>query len=139
MASQTKQTCGDTTTPLSKPEISDEGTTFKIAVVADLDQDSKHNTEDGTWVSILKNGTLTLSPGNDRAQIQFDDENAVVLKSTLAEKGRGMELSELKVFDGKLLTVDDRTGIVYEIKGDQVEKWVRLVDGDGTGEKGKTN
>ncbi len=32
------------------------------------------------------------------------------LKTNLAEKGRGAELSELIVFDGNLLTVDDRSG-----------------------------
>ena len=31
-----------------------------------------------------------------------------------------MELSELVVFDGKLLTFDDRTGVVYQVEGDKV-------------------
>lgn len=43
-----------------------------------------------------------------------------------------MELSELVVFDGRLLTFDDRTGIVYEIVNEQkMVPWVLLVDGDG--------
>ena len=29
-------------------------------------------------------------------------------------KGRGMELSDLKMFNGKFLSVDDKTGIVYK-------------------------
>lgn len=33
------------------------------------------------------------------------------LSSHLSEKGRGTELSELIVFNGKLYTVDDRSGI----------------------------
>ena len=33
------------------------------------------------------------------------------LKSHISENGRGVELSELVVFNGKLYTVDDRTGI----------------------------
>jgi len=48
----------------------------------------------------------------------------------------GMELSELVTFDGKLLTVDDRTGIVYEIVEDQVVPWVILADGNGRMNKG---
>jgi soluble calcium-activated nucleotidase 1 len=33
--------------------------------------------------------------------------------SNLNYGGRGMELSDLKVFDGRLLAVDDKTGIVF--------------------------
>lgn len=40
--------------------------------------------------------------------------------SQLASGGRAMELSDLAVFDGKLVTVDDRTGILYHLKKDQV-------------------
>ena len=35
----------------------------------------------------------------------------VTLKSHISEKGRGVELSELIVFNGKLYTIDDRSGI----------------------------
>lgn len=38
-------------------------------------------------------------------------EKTVELTSHLSEKGRGAELSELVVFNGKLYTVDDRSGI----------------------------
>lgn len=31
-----------------------------------------------------------------------------------------MELSDLAVFDGRLLAADDRTGMIYEIKDDKV-------------------
>lgn len=51
--------------------------------------------------------------------------------------GRGMELSELVVFDGKVITVDDRTGVVYKIMGDQVVPWVILSDGNGDVSKGE--
>ena len=33
------------------------------------------------------------------------------IQSHISEKGRGVELSELVVFNGKLYTVDDRSGI----------------------------
>lgn len=42
-----------------------------------------------------------------------------------------MELSELVVFDGKLLTFDDRTGIVFEIINEKIIPWLLLMDGDG--------
>ncbi|KAL3272443.1 hypothetical protein HHI36_013923 [Cryptolaemus montrouzieri] len=47
-----------------------------------------------------------------------------------------MELSELVVYDGKLLTFDDRTGLVFEITGNTVIPWVLLMDGDGKNSKG---
>lgn len=42
-----------------------------------------------------------------------------------------MELSELVVFNGRLLSFDDRTGIIYEILNDRAIPWVLLMDGDG--------
>ena len=39
------------------------------------------------------------------------DSEMVPLQSHLSEKGRGVELSELVVFNGKVYTVDDRSGI----------------------------
>lgn len=47
-----------------------------------------------------------------------------------------MELSELVVYNGKLLTFDDRTGFVYEIINDKIVPWIMLVDGDGHTMKG---
>lgn len=47
-----------------------------------------------------------------------------------------MELSELVTFNGKLLTFDDRTGIVYEITNDKVSPWVILTDGESISQKG---
>lgn len=48
-----------------------------------------------------------------------------------------MELSELVTFDGRLLSFDDRTGMIYFIEGDQVYPWVILMDGNGKSHKGK--
>lgn len=42
-----------------------------------------------------------------------------------------MELSELIVFNGRLLAFDDRTGLIYEIERDAAVPWVLLMDGDG--------
>ena len=53
-----------------------------------------------------------------------------------------MELSELIVFNGKLYTCDDRTGIIYNLitsESDEISPvpWVILADGNGTVPKGK--
>lgn len=50
-----------------------------------------------------------------------------------------MELSELVVFNGKLFTFDDRTGIVFEVEKENVTPWVILQDGDGKSRKGLRN
>lgn len=47
-----------------------------------------------------------------------------------------MELSELVVFNGRLLTFDDRTGFIYEIVNDKIIPWIFLSDGKGNNMKG---
>ena len=75
--------------------------------MADQDEDSK--VDGKTWHSWLKTGTLTLH--KDRTISIKWNEKRIELTSHISEKGRGTELSELVVFNGKLYTVDDRTGI----------------------------
>eukprot|EP01123_Difflugia_compressa_P007530 TRINITY_DN2049_c0_g1_i1.p1 TRINITY_DN2049_c0_g1~~TRINITY_DN2049_c0_g1_i1.p1 ORF type:complete len:407 (+),score=71.38 TRINITY_DN2049_c0_g1_i1:2-1222(+) len=54
------------------------------------------------------------------------------------EAGRGMELSELVYYDGKLLSCDDRTGIIFEIvQPDLIVVPLHIVtEGNGKSEKG---
>lgn len=70
--------------------------------------------------------------------LEWDKDELITLKSSLAQGGRGMELSELVVFNGNLLGFDDRTGTIYQI--DLASKfaypWVLLVDGHGRVAKG---
>ncbi|KAM6118805.1 LOW QUALITY PROTEIN: soluble calcium-activated nucleotidase 1 [Phoenicopterus ruber ruber] len=122
------------TYPLSPPQRNPEGVRYRIGVIADLDTQSQ-GSEKHTWFSYLKKGYLVLSDSGDSVTVEWDKDESV-LQSHLAEKGRGMELSELVVFNGKLYTVDDRTGVVYQIEGNKVVPWVILPDGDGTVGKG---
>lgn len=121
--------------PFTDPIQNESGTHYKIAIVADLDTDSKSPQDKNTWLSYLLYGTLTISRDQKYVGVIFDSE-AKTLKSELSQGGRGMELSELVVFNGKLYTVDDRTGVVYEINGNRVFPWVLLTDGDGNSPKG---
>ncbi|KAE8300890.1 Soluble calcium-activated nucleotidase 1 [Larimichthys crocea] len=82
-----------------------------------------------------KHGIRYRIDSADRLEVEWDAE-AVTLESHLAEKGRGMELSELVVFNGHLYSVDDRTGVVYRIEGNKAVPWVILPDGDGSVSKG---
>lgn len=122
------------TYPLSPPEHTPKGTRYRIAVIADLDTNSRSEKE-LTWLSYMRRGYLLVSLSGDEVAVEWDPHR-VVLESHLAEKGRGMELSELVVFNGKLYSVDDRTGIVYHIDGDKAVPWVILPDGDGSVAKG---
>lgn len=124
----------DQTYPLTDPVKTPFGTQYKIALVTDLDTDSKSKETKNTWNSHLKYGNFTISDNYSKVVIKFD--KTVILSSKVSEGGRGMELSELIVFNGRLYTVDDRTGIVYEIIENRVVPWVILSDGNGKESKG---
>lgn len=122
------------TYPYTRPIKTSWGTQYHIAIVTDLDTDSKSKDKKNTWMSYMKYGNLTISDNYSRVVISFD--KTVILDSKLSEGGRGMELSELIAFNGRLYTVDDRTGIVYEVIDNQVIPWVVLSDGNGREPKG---
>ncbi|XP_017461689.1 PREDICTED: soluble calcium-activated nucleotidase 1, partial [Rhagoletis zephyria] len=78
---------------------------------------------------------LTYDPATGSVDISWSAGGEERLASPYAAGGRGMELSELVVFNGKLLTCDDRTGIVYEVDSTPAKwdllPWVILRNGDG--------
>ncbi|XP_016978315.1 apyrase [Drosophila rhopaloa] len=127
------------TYPLTPPMVLRGGViNYRIAMIADLDTNSKVTKSDGsfTWRSYLKKGYLTYTVARAEIQISWDDGAPTALESAFALKGRGMELSELVTFNGRLLSFDDRTGLIYEIVNDKPIPWVILLDGDGHSAKG---
>ena len=86
------------------------------------------------WRSFYKEGVLRKHYSGEYS-VEWDSEKDVLM-TQIAEKGRGLELSELAVFNEKLYTIDDRTGIVYQIRNKKVTPWVILPDGDGSVSKG---
>jgi len=114
--------------PLSEVLYNGDTKIFKIAIISDLDQSSK--VSDNEWKSYLRYGELRLTFDLSKVEVSIP-EKAVELTSNLGAGGRGMELSELSVFNGKLYAVDDRTGVVYEILDGKVVPWVILSDGPG--------
>ncbi len=124
------------TYPLTLPTTVEEGLRYRIAVITDLDTNSKSEKKKDTWFSYYHLGYLTYDHHNLKASVKWDADT-LLLESTLSQKGRGMELSELVAFNGKLYTCDDRTGLVSEITRDhKILPWVILNDGDGYVEKG---
>lgn len=100
------------TYPLSPVIHSGDLITFRIGIVADLDTNSKSNTKAHTFNSYLKNGHLSYNAVKKFVTVSWDKSPNHLLSSTYSHKGRGMELSELIVFDGRLLSFDDRSGMV---------------------------
>ena len=100
--------------------------------IADLDTNSRLIKTESKFSSYLLKGKITINDDLKKAHINFESQ-ATEINSQYSYGDRGMELSELIVFNGRLYSCDDRTGIVYEIL---IEKniaipWVILADGDG--------
>lgn len=125
--------------PLTQPVyIGNVGIKYRIAIISDLDKASKSQTEKNVWYSYYKKGYLTWYTSNSTIELLWDNEEPKILKSSISMGGRGMELSELVTFNGKIYSFDDRTGIVYSIgEDDTVLPWIILMDGDGTDFKGE--
>lgn len=116
--------------------------TFRFAAVTDLDQLSKvTESRKPLFKSLLLSGTLKHDPFKNRYTIQFE-EPPRTLTSQHNEAGRGMELSELTMYQDRLFTFDDRTGIVFEIlskdagKDSYVVPRFVITEGDGDTDKG---
>ncbi|KAF5280248.1 hypothetical protein FQA39_LY18071 [Lamprigera yunnana] len=124
------------TYPLTSPIKTNSMHTFRIGIIADLDTNSKSTIEKNTWYSFLKKGYLSYSPTKQTVVITWDHSDPIRLTTSFSLKDRGMELSELVVFDGRLLTFDDRTGIIFEIINDHAIPWLILLDGNGKNGKG---
>ncbi|XP_050423862.1 soluble calcium-activated nucleotidase 1-like [Adelges cooleyi] len=137
------QTCSDKTKdfndtyPHSRPVIINRCTVkYRLAIISDLDSKSKSCMQDCTWISYMKKGYLIYKIDDGTTEFEWDEGEDIALKSNLAVNGRGMELSELVTYDGRLLTFDDKTGIIYEMHDDHsLSKWVVVTGGDGKSSK----
>lgn len=125
------------TYPLTPPIVRNGVYTFRIGMIADLDKESKIPKNSKAWRSFLKMGHLSYDPSMNSVQVTFNnDENPIEIAGGYSLSGRGMELSELVTFNGRMLTFDDRTGIVFELKDGKPVPWVLLMDGVGNTSKG---
>lgn len=88
------------------------GEKFEIMVITDLDKRSK-DAEGKAYHSVLRTGELLRDETTGKFTVSWG--TSYDLYSGHNEAGRGMELSELIKFKGKLYTADDRTGVVFEI------------------------
>uniref|UniRef100_A0A0K0D417 Ricin B-type lectin domain-containing protein n=1 Tax=Angiostrongylus cantonensis TaxID=6313 RepID=A0A0K0D417_ANGCA len=81
---------------------------YDLLAVTDMDKDARSGT-DWTWRAVTRKGKLAIS--EDKKNFCSRQLNA---------KGRGMELSDLSEFNGRLISPDDKTGMLYEIRDNKM-------------------
>lgn len=130
-----------------------------VVLVADLDKKSRDiKSERLQFISYLQHAAIKITktaqsipPSTSSPEKKFPGVDAYAVtwgakykfSTAMNEAGRGCELSELVWFDHKLLTFDDRTGIMFEIKGFDGRKDVQLIprsivmERDGLSSKGQ--
>eukprot|EP01053_Blabericola_migrator_P002053 Blabericola_migrator_1__2052@NODE_1562_length_4269_cov_136_374108_g173_i2_p2_GENE_NODE_1562_length_4269_cov_136_374108_g173_i2NODE_1562_length_4269_cov_136_374108_g173_i2_p2_ORF_typecomplete_len464_score64_77Apyrase/PF06079_11/6_1e101_NODE_1562_length_4269_cov_136_374108_g173_i217523143 len=87
-----------------------------IHIIADPDTASKiGDDKKPRFQSLMWNGRLIMGTEEKNSTIEWFRKDPIPVVGKFAEEGRGMELSELVLFNDSLLTFDDRTGIVYEL------------------------
>ncbi|UXI16156.1 soluble calcium-activated nucleotidase 1 [Sarcoptes scabiei] len=117
------------TYPLSP--IRRQGSTFELKFATIADQDKLAVVDMKKYKSYIKYGYLYIDPKSLKVKIHFEQGEHEIF-SPYNYAGRGMELSDLVVFNGKLYTCDDKSGIVFEIKSPRlIIPWVILATGDG--------
>lgn len=131
------------TEPEPQPVLPDS---FGLVIVADLDKKSRdESSSKPLYFSFLQHATLKITKNEivqkDEFSVKWGEKRKFT--TTLNEAGRGFELSELTWFDGKLLSFDDRTGIVYRLKNFEGGKPIQAIpehivmEGDGVAGKGQ--
>ena len=115
----------------AKATLPTEGMCWPLALVADQDEASK---TDAGWQSHIAYGKLVYNGAKGGASYSLEMKGEAPLITERADKaGRGAEYSALEVFDGKLITVDDRTGNMDElVPADGFSFTIKpMVDGEG--------
>jgi len=92
-----------------------------------------NGTAQEVWESKFLRGTLQRKTDGTYS-IEWGQESKITSKFN--EAGRGMELSELSFFNNRLYSVDDRTGIIFDLTSGLAIPTNIFMDGDGTRDKG---
>lgn len=110
---------------------------LKFAMVSDQDHASK-DAERFSWKALARFGVLTYEAAGKTDVAadccwRIDWQSVKSVKSALAAKNRGMELSELIQFNGKMYAICDGSGIIFEVdlKSGRAYQRIALADGNG--------
>jgi len=100
---------------------------YTLAIITDEDHAAQVELEDGqiAWQSTLRYDRLHRHTDESTGKVRYTmeeiskaDGGEHQLISLIAEGGRGAEFSELVLFGKRLITFDDRTGLVCEIRNE---------------------
>ncbi|ETN69226.1 Apyrase [Necator americanus] len=119
---------------ITRTKNADGSTTYNLLLITDMDADSR--AEEWKWRAISRKAKVTLSADKKEIKLDWIEGSDVNLTTGFNFKGRGMELSDLSEFNGHLISPDDKTGLLYEIKKDKAIPWVFLNSGPGNTTKG---
>jgi soluble calcium-activated nucleotidase 1 len=113
---------------------------FSFTAVTDMDELSRvPDSKKPVFQSFMKPGQLNFDTKSNSYSVELGDIRTLVSKHN--EAGRGMELSELTLYQNRLLAFDDRTGSIFELLNkDEKETFVVprfvITEGDGDTDKG---
>ncbi|KAI6229955.1 Soluble calcium-activated nucleotidase 1-like protein [Aphelenchoides fujianensis] len=117
-------------TLLYTPEQQPNGwTRIPLMTIADQDKLSASKTVKGLFVAPSVRGHLRYNLNTMEFEIEW--ESVFNYTSFLNNKGPGMELSDLKVFNGHLYAPDDKTSIVFRLTDQMAIPWTVEADGNG--------
>ncbi|VDM55173.1 unnamed protein product [Angiostrongylus costaricensis] len=103
---------------------------YNLLAITDMDKDAKSE-EDWTWRAVTRSGKLVITKDKRNVSITWNLGSDRNLTTHLNAKGRAMELSDLSEFNGRLISPDDKTGMLYEIKNNKAIPWLFLNSGPG--------
>lgn len=98
-----------------------------LSIITDMDSQSKLK---NNWYSTIQYGALALSQNRTTAFIHWMER--VNITSNFNFNQKSMEMSDLKIYRNRLLSVDDKLGIVYWLRNGTAIPWVISSTGDGT-------
>uniref|UniRef100_A0A0K0D2K1 Apyrase n=1 Tax=Angiostrongylus cantonensis TaxID=6313 RepID=A0A0K0D2K1_ANGCA len=104
--------------------------TYSLLAITDLDKDARNATS-WTWRAVTRKGSLAIDQNGKSITVFWRNDSDEILTTHLNWKGHAMELSDLSRFNGRLLSPDDKTGMLYEIKDGEAIPWLFLNSGPG--------
>ncbi|RCN48981.1 Apyrase [Ancylostoma caninum] len=112
----------------------DGSRTYQLLAITDMDKSGR--AEDWKWRAVARKGELTISKDRTKVTVKWIKDSDRNITSGFNYKGRGMELSDISEYDGRLLSPDDKTGMLYEIKDNKAVPWIFLNSGPGNSTSG---
>ncbi|WKY10182.1 hypothetical protein Q1695_002492 [Nippostrongylus brasiliensis] len=104
---------------------------YKLTAITDMDKAAETEKGKYTWRAVTREGTLRYDPKCQSVTVTWTPGSDKNVTTHLNYKGRAMELSDLAEFHGRLLSPDDKTGMIYEIKNGKAIPWAFLNSGPG--------